>query len=107
MKKLTTLLLLLTVLTSGVLAQTADVMEKRAREMHKAILSSDKEQWKKFINENYSQALIDKPMRAAVQTDDNGSTTPLSNILVLAMLKTKQRCSVNCMMILVIVKFHH
>jgi hypothetical protein len=75
MKKLTTLLLLLTVLTSGVLAQTADVMEKRAREMHKAILSSDKEQWKKFINENYSQALIDKPMRAAVQTDDNGSTT--------------------------------
>jgi len=42
------------------------VMEKRAREMHRVMCLDDKEQWKKFIQENYTQALIDKPMRAQV-----------------------------------------
>jgi hypothetical protein len=48
------------------------VMETRAREMHRVIGLSEKEQWKKFIKENYTQALIDKPMR--VQTSENGAT---------------------------------
>jgi len=51
------------------------VMEKRAREMHRVISLDDKEQWKKFIKENYTQALIDKPMQAKVQTSDNGSAS--------------------------------
>lgn len=59
---------------SPLLAQEISVMESRAREMHRVIGLSDKEQWKKFIKENYTQALIDKPMRAVVQTSDNGST---------------------------------
>jgi hypothetical protein len=50
-------------------------MEKRAREMHRVLGLSDQEQWRKFIKENYTQTLIDKPMRAAVQEGDRGATT--------------------------------
>src|SRR5260221_1157426 len=52
------------------------VMEKRAREMHRVIGLNDRDQWKKFIKENYTQALIDKPMRAAVQLDKSSTATP-------------------------------
>lgn len=57
------------------LAQEAreQVMEKRTREMHRVLGLNDHAAWKKFIKENYTQALIDKPMRAKVQTSDNGS----------------------------------
>lgn len=51
------------------------VMEKRARELHRVIGLSDQEQWKKFIQENYTQALIDKPMRAAVNESGQGAAT--------------------------------
>jgi len=63
----------------GITASAQDsmekVMEKRAREMHRVIGLTDKEQWKKFIKENYTQALIDKPMQAKVQTSENGKTS--------------------------------
>lgn len=75
MKKSTTaLLLFITSLTCNLAAQeTAEkIMEKRAREMYRVITIHDLEQWKKFISENYSQALIDKPMRAQVNTEENG-----------------------------------
>jgi hypothetical protein len=49
------------------------IMEKRAREMHRVLGINDPAQWRKFIKENYTQALIDKPMRAKVQTSDDGS----------------------------------
>jgi hypothetical protein len=51
------------------------VMEQRAREMHRVISLTDQEQWRKFIKENYTQKLIDKPMRAAVQEGDRGATS--------------------------------
>jgi hypothetical protein len=60
---------------------TCKYYEKRAREMHRVILSSDAEQWKKFIRENYTQALIDKPTRFSVQTSDNGDTNTSSSEL--------------------------
>jgi hypothetical protein len=47
-------------------------MEKRAREMHRVLTVNDKEQWKKFVAENYAQSLIDKPMMTNVQTEENG-----------------------------------
>ena len=50
------------------------VMEKRAREMHRVLGLSDRGQWKTFIQENYTQALINKPMRAAVK-ESTGATT--------------------------------
>lgn len=51
-----------------------DVMEKRAREMHRVITLNDKEQWRKFIQDNYSQTLIDKPMRKKIVNQDDGGT---------------------------------
>lgn len=53
------------------------IMESRAREMVRVISLNDKEQWKKFIKENFTQAFIDKNMKAKVQTSDSndGSTT--------------------------------
>jgi hypothetical protein len=51
-----------------------DVMEKRAREMYRVITSNDREQWRKFIKENYSQTLIDKPMRKKIVNQDDGGT---------------------------------
>ena len=50
-------------------------MEKRAKEMHRVICLSDKEQWRKFITENYTQALIDKPMRQQVSKSDDSGTS--------------------------------
>jgi hypothetical protein len=54
------------------------VMEKRAREMHRVIGLSNKEEWKKFIKENYTQALIDKPMKVTVEEDRAGTTSQSS-----------------------------
>ncbi len=47
-------------------------MEKRAREMHRVIGLDDKQQWIKFIKENYTQALIDKQQTMKVQSNENG-----------------------------------
>jgi hypothetical protein len=58
-----------------------EVMEKRARELHRVIGLSDKDQWRKFIRENYSQALIDKPTRSQVsKSDDSGTTSEMKEI---------------------------
>jgi hypothetical protein len=51
-----------------------NAMEKRAREMHRVILLNDKTAWETFVRENYSQSLIDKPMRAQVSSSVNGAT---------------------------------
>jgi len=50
------------------------IIEKRAREMHRVLGINDPAQWRKFIKENYTQALIDKPMRATVQSDDGDAS---------------------------------
>ena len=52
----------------------AEVMERRAREMHRVIGLNDKVAWEKFVRENYSPALIEKPMRAKVTSSVNGAT---------------------------------
>ncbi len=49
------------------------IMEKRARAMIRAIDADDPEIWKEYIRENYSQALIDRPMKSAVQSDSQSS----------------------------------
>lgn len=54
-------------------------MEKRAREMHRVLGINDPALWRKFIQENYTQALIDKPMRATVQTDGGDVSNAESN----------------------------
>jgi hypothetical protein len=54
------------------------IMEKRAREMFAAIVSADEDQWKKFVIENYSKALIDKPMMERIEGRDGSSSTPVA-----------------------------
>lgn len=57
-------------------AQTMEqTMEKRARELHRVIGLNDKEQWKKFVQENYTKALIEKPMRAKVARSDGENSS--------------------------------
>ena len=76
MKKVLTLLAVSLIMFSVKAQETmSQVMEKRAKEMHRVICLSDKEQWKKFIKENYTQALIDKPMKAKVSKSDDAGTT--------------------------------
>lgn len=61
----------------GVRAQETkqQVMEKCAKEMHRVISLSDKDAWRKFIKENYTQALIDKPMRSQISKSSDGAST--------------------------------
>ena len=54
-------------------------MEKRARELHRVIGLNDKEQWKKFMNENYTKSFLERPVRTTVKTDDKESTTSSSS----------------------------
>ena len=57
------------------------VMEKRARELHRVMSQTDKAQWKKFVSENYTQALINKPMRSERSTNDSDNSTKSSSDL--------------------------
>jgi hypothetical protein len=60
-----------------------DSMEKkmveRAREMHRVIGVSDNEVWKGFITENYSKALVERPMTSKVETNGNGAEKSSDN----------------------------
>lgn len=69
------LTLLAFTIVSPLFAQDASVMEKRAREMHRVIGLDDKQQWIKFIKENYTQALIDKQQTMKVQSNENGNVS--------------------------------
>ncbi len=79
MKKIA-LALCLTLSASMALCQDSmeKIMESRAREMYRVISLDAPESWKKFIKENYTKALIDKPMRSQVEGGDSGSSTATS-----------------------------
>jgi hypothetical protein len=80
MKKNITLILLCCLWTAASAQESMEkVMEKRAREMHRVMGLTDKEQWKKFVKENYTQALIDKPMRSEQRTSDSDKTSKSSS----------------------------
>jgi len=52
------------------------IMEGRAKEMIRVIALNDQEQWKKFIKENFTEAFINKNMKAkVVESNDNDQTT--------------------------------
>lgn len=71
------LIFILVTLSASAYAQESmeSVMEKRGRELIRVIGIDDKETWRTFIKENYTQQLIDKPMRAKVETSNGSSTT--------------------------------
>ena len=75
MKQILTLILFSAVWSASFGQESMEkVMEKRARDMHRVIGLTDKAQYRKFIQENYTEALINKPMRAAVKEGDQGET---------------------------------
>ena len=71
------LFLFLTCLSLTSIAQTTTEMEKKARELHRVIGLDDKAQWTKFVKENYTAAIIAKPMNGKVST--NGTETSLTD----------------------------
>src|SRR6267154_1954807 len=76
MKKIHLLLVFLLCYVSGSAQTLEQTMEKRAREFHRVIGLTDKEQWKRFIQENYTKALIEKPMKTkTVKQGEEGNSS--------------------------------
>ena len=72
------LLLVICCLTiAGAFAQNSkqSVMENRARELHRTLGVSDKEQWKKFMKENYTKSMLERPVKSTVETSDTESSS--------------------------------
>ncbi len=76
MKKIHLLLIILLCYVNGFTQTLEQTMSKRAHEFHRVIGLTDKEQWKKFIQENYTKALIEKPMKArTVKQGEEGNSS--------------------------------
>jgi hypothetical protein len=54
-------------------------MEKRANELRRVMGLNEKEQWKKFMLENYSKSLLERPVKSTTKTSEEGSTTSTSS----------------------------
>ncbi|HEY0653164.1 MAG TPA: hypothetical protein VGD65_08545 [Chryseosolibacter sp.] len=56
------------------------LLEQRARNLHNVLGKNNKAAWKSFMTRNFTQALIERPMRAQVVTteNDNASSTSTS-----------------------------
>ncbi len=85
MKKLLTFLLLLATFAAFAQDSMEKIIEGRAREMYRVINLNEPAAWKKFIETNYTKALIDKPMRQQVEGGAaggpaEGTTTHEGNI---------------------------
>ena len=57
------------------------IMEKRAREMHRLICLTNKDEWTAFVKENFTQAFIDKPLRAETNSTDDKSSSSSSTTI--------------------------
>ena len=53
-------------------------MEKRARELHRVMGLNDKEQWKKFMNENYTKSFLERPVKTSVKTTEKETSSSAS-----------------------------
>lgn len=75
------LLIFITALCFQTFGQGASeqVMESRAKEMIRVISLNDKEQWKKFLRENCTEAFINKTMKAKVESSTSGETVAETN----------------------------
>src|SRR5688500_3875787 len=77
MKRLPILILVL--VATNAVCQSDKVLEKRAKDFHQAISKNDKDAWRKFMNENFTTDLIERPMRAQVSTSENDGTNANDN----------------------------
>jgi hypothetical protein len=75
MKHYFTLSLLFISLSVFCQTDNTKIHEQRANAFHQAILKSDKDTWRTFMKENFTTALIERPMRAQVSTSENDGTS--------------------------------
>jgi adenylosuccinate synthase len=52
------------------------IIEKRARELHRVMGLNDKEQWKKFMTDNYSKAMLERRVLSNVETTEKEHADP-------------------------------
>jgi hypothetical protein len=70
-------------------------MEERARELHRVLGLTNSEDYKKFMRENYTQALIDKPVKMSKQVsdsdggNDNSKSEGMDNLTAKAQMYTQ------------------
>jgi hypothetical protein len=61
-------------------AQThEEIISRRATEFHRVLTVKDKDQWRKFMKENYTKALLERPVRAKIAHEGGGNATPAGN----------------------------
>lgn len=66
------LLLLFSFIVLNSWAQNSEkIMEDRAKELHRVLGLTDKEDYKKFMRENYTQTLLNKPVKMSKQISDS------------------------------------
>lgn len=66
------LLLLFSFTVISAIAQGSEkIMEDRAKELHRVLGLSNKADYKKFMQENYTKALLDKPVKMNKQVSDS------------------------------------
>jgi hypothetical protein len=65
--------IILMVYSFGAMAQDSmeQVIEKRARELYRVLGLAQVDDYKKFMRENYTQALLDKPVKMNRQVNDS------------------------------------
>jgi hypothetical protein len=54
------------------------VKEKRARDLHRVMGLNDREQWKKFMTENYSKAMLERPVKTDIETSESSTSSGTS-----------------------------
>ncbi len=79
MKKLL-LISILTIAISSAYSQDAKTtMEKTTKELYRVLSVSDKEQYKKFMKDNYTKELLEKPVRLKKSTSDSNEPPKTEN----------------------------
>ena len=74
-----TFLILLTFASSSLVtyAQTHDeIISRRATEFHRVLTVKDEDLWRQFMKDNYTTALLERPVRAKIAHDGGGNATP-------------------------------
>ena len=74
MKNLSFIICFFSVLVVGAQDKKQATIEKRAREFHRVITINDMEQWKKFMKDNFSKSLLERPVKSRIETTENEST---------------------------------
>lgn len=65
--------------TTNAQSDAKAVMEKTTKELYRVLSLSDKEQYRKFMKENYTKELLEKPVRLKRSTADSNEPPKTEN----------------------------